>query len=153
MSNIYQWSRGTVPFICQGCGITIYLTPTAAEKRKFCTLQCFYKHHDYSGKNNAMTGRGYLIAGTKNGMYGKKHKQSTKDLMSASRTGRYALEKSWNWKGGKYLHKNRWVIYVDSKRIRQSRHVAEQCLGRKLLSILNYKMKLDKLYRCVIISI
>lgn len=55
---------------------------------------------DISGENNPMYQKGYLISGTRNGMYGKKHSEatiekmkkpksdSTKKLMSESRKGK-----------------------------------------------------------------
>lgn len=123
-------SKNTVPFVCQGCGKVKYVSPRLAKKRKYCTLTCFYEHHDYSGENNPMTGRGYLVAGKKNGMHGKKHTKETKEKNRQASLG----TNNPRFIDGKIKRGDRWYIWIDTKRVRYSRYITSQYLGRKLTS-------------------
>ena len=49
---------------------------------------CKSKRGEMFGKNNPMYGRGYLIAGEKNGMFGKKHNDNARKKQSLARLGK-----------------------------------------------------------------
>ena len=114
--------------ICQFCGTIRYVKPSALHSAKFCCRKCKddagqtkvtrdkisksltgykqTKEHilKYSGKNHGMYGKGYKLAGSNH----------------------------YRWKGGKYQKDERWFIYIDGIRYKQSRYIAEQFLNRKL---------------------
>ena len=85
--------------------------------KAYCSLSCSTsyrnkheynpsKHRDLSGENNPMWGNGHLIAGEKNGMYG--------------RTG----ESCPAFKGGRHIRKDGYYrVLVDGKRILEHRKV------------------------------
>ena len=61
--------------------------------------------------------------------------QATKDKMSKAHSGKNSGEKHFRWKGKEYLGKRgRWIIWIDGIKYYRYRYIAEQCLGRKLVS-------------------
>jgi hypothetical protein len=68
------------------------------------------KHRLASGRNHGMFGKGYLRLGENHPFYGKKHKDSTKELISISRKGKPAHP---NWRVGlaQYLLQRRTTYW------------------------------------------
>ena len=108
----------------------------------FC---CKAKRGEYSGKNNFMFNKGYLMTGKNNPQYGKRGKdtpnyglkrtQKTKDKLRASAIGKHSGKNNYRWKGGEYQNKDgRWFIWIDNILYQRARYIAEQRLSRKLIS-------------------
>lgn len=109
--------------ICEICTKEFKAYPSEIKYRgaKFCGISCASKwkaqKRDISGKNNPMYRKGYLIAGEKNGRYGKYG-----DL-------------NYQWKGGVYQRKDGYIrLSFQGKKVLEHRLVIEQKLGRRLAS-------------------
>jgi len=111
-----------VTFNCEWCGKEKKQYPSQYNKRThhFCSLSCgiswrnthlYNPSHerDISGDKNPMYGKGYLVSGARNGMFGKRN-----ELCPA-------------WKGGRLQRKDGyWRVNIDGNRVLEHRLVMQQ---------------------------
>ena len=111
---------------CDNCGKEFkkWYCKAIKVKHQFCSRECGDKWH--KGKNHPM--------------YGRKHTDETKTKWSKERVGKKLYEENYNWKGGRRLSHDGYVLILkhyhpncDTKGyVRGHRLVMEEYLGRYL---------------------